>query len=188
MKGRSVRSDAELIQECRTGHLDAFRLLVERYQVEAFAHALSLMGNREDALESVQDALVSAWRAIDRFDVSRPFYPWLYVILRNRCYRNLESRSRRGEVDSVDFDLCQLVTAPDESTAREVEDALRALGPNDREIITLRHLDGLKYDELAERLEIPAGTVMSRLFHARRRLRQLLEEPDDVPIENRSLS
>ncbi|MBC8289018.1 MAG: sigma-70 family RNA polymerase sigma factor, partial [Planctomycetes bacterium] len=135
MKGRSVRSDAELIQECRTGHLDAFRLLVERYQVEAFAHALSLMGNREDALESVQDALVSAWRAIDRFDVSRPFYPWLYVILRNRCYRNLESRSRRGEVDSVDFDLCQLVTAPDESTAREVEDGLRALGPDEREII-----------------------------------------------------
>ncbi|MBC8288989.1 MAG: sigma-70 family RNA polymerase sigma factor, partial [Planctomycetes bacterium] len=116
------------------------------------------------------------------------FFLGLYVRLRIRCYRPLQSRPGRGEVASVDFDLCQLVTAPDESTAREVEDALRALGPNDREIITLRHLDGLKYDELAERLEIPAGTVMSRLFHARRRLRQLLEEPDDVPIENRSLS
>lgn len=188
MKGQSVRSDAELIQECQSGHLDAFRLLVERYQAQAFAHALSLLRNREDSLEAVQDGLVSAWRAIDRFDLSRPFYPWLYVILRNRCYRNLETRSRRSEVASVDLDQCRLVTAPDETEARELDDALRALAPQDREIILLRHFDGLKYSELADRLEIPPGTVMSRLYHARRRLRQLLEEPDEVPIENRSLS
>ena len=88
----------------------------------------------------------------------------------------------------MDLDQCWLVTAPDETAARELDDALRALAPRDREILLLRHFDRLKYSELADRLEIPTGTVMSRLYHARRRLRQLLEEPDEVPIENRSLS
>lgn len=181
-----MRSDPELIQQCRSGHLDAFRILVERYQREAFSHALTLLGHREDALDSVQDAFVAAWQALDRFDISRQFYPWLYVILRNRCLRVLENRARCGYAARLEH--CQLIAAPDGSATRELDDALWALGPDDREIIMLRHFDGLKYDELAERLSIPTGTVMSRLYHARRRLRGLLAEPDEVPVGKRSLS
>lgn len=183
-----MQSDVELIQECRSGHPGAFRMLVERYQAEAFGHALTLLGHREDALELVQDAFLAAWQAIDRFDVSREFYPWLYVILRNRCYTRLDARARRVEARSVDLEQCQLIAAANTADVSELEETLWAMAPQDREIITLKYFEGLRYADLAERLSIPVGTVMSRLYHARRRLRELLEEPDEVSIENRSVS
>ncbi|NQT16005.1 MAG: sigma-70 family RNA polymerase sigma factor [Planctomycetes bacterium] len=188
MKGRSVQSDAEAIQQCRSGHPDAFRVLVERYQAEAFGHALALLGHREDALDCVQDSFLAVYQAIERFDVSRDFYPWFCVILRNRCYKQFDARKRRSEAESVNRERCLLIVAPDDVRVGELEDALWALAPQDREIITLRHLEGLKYVELAERLSIPVGTVMSRLYYARSRLRDLLGELDDVSTEDRSKS
>lgn len=183
-----MQSDAELIQEFRSGRPDAFRLLVERYQTEAFGHALTILRHREDALDSVQDAFLSAYRAIEQFDVSREFYPWLYVILRNRCFKLFDARTRRNAVGSVSLDNCRLIAAPHNRDVDKLEDALAAATPRDREIILLKHIDGLTYAELAERLEIPIGTVMSRLFNARRRLKAILEEPDEVSVENRSQS
>lgn len=183
-----MQSDAEAIHACQSGHPDAFRTLVERYQAEAFGHALTLLRHREDSLDSIQDAFLAAYQAIDRFDVSREFYPWFYVILRNRCYTQLDARKRRAVVESADQEKCQMLVGPDQSGLLELEEALWALSPQDREIITLRQLEGLKYAELAERLSIPNGTVMSRLYHARRRLRELLDEPDEVSPGNRSNS
>ncbi len=181
-----MQSDAVVIQQCRSGHPDAFRTLVERYQAEAFGHALTLLGHREDALDSVQDSFLAAYQAIDGFDVSREFYPWFYVILRNRCYKKFNARGRRKEVGSIDPERCPLIVSPDSARIEELEQALWALSPQDREIVRLKHLDGLKYAELADRLSIPIGTVMSRLYHARRRLRELLGESDEVSTENRS--
>jgi RNA polymerase sigma-70 factor, ECF subfamily len=172
-----VQSDAELIQQCRSGQPEAFRIIIERYQSEAFGHALTLLGHREDALDSIQDAFLSAYQAIDRFDVSREFYPWLYVILRNRCLKQFEVRSRRREVEASDLEHTQIIQAPDRDVS-DLEEALRALPSQDREIISLKYLDGLKYAELADRLSIPTGTVMSRLYHARQRLRELLKESE----------
>jgi RNA polymerase sigma-70 factor (ECF subfamily) len=178
-----VESDADVIQQCRSGRRDSFRALVERYQVEAFGHALAILGHREDALDCVQDAFLAAFQSIDRFDVSREFYPWFYVVLRNRCYKQFDVRKRRGEV-GVDPDRCELIAAPQDGRVDELEDALWALAPQDREIITLRHFEGLTYTELATRLCVPTGTVMSRLYNARRRLRELLDEPHE-DVENR---
>lgn len=183
-----MQTDAELIHRCRDGHPDAFRQLVDRYQAEAFGHALTLLGHREDALDALQDSFLSAFRALDRFDVSREFYPWLYVILRNRCYKQFDVRKRRGEVGSVGLEQCQLVVAPESGSLNDLEDAMWALRPQDREILMLKHFEGLKYAELADRLSIPQGTVMSRLYHARQRLRELLEDRDEVSIEKRSAS
>lgn len=166
--------DLLVIARCRAGDWEAFRHLVERYQAQAIGHALAILGNREDALDAVQEAFLDAYQALDRFDVERRFYPWFYTILRNCCYK-LASRERRRETESLAGAEMLAATAglpPEELLA--LEQALRALSAEEREIITLRHLDGLSYEELAERLALPAGTVMSRLYYARRRLRAML--------------
>lgn len=129
-----MQSDAELIHECRSGRPDAFRLIVERYQTEAFGHALAILRHREDAMDSVQESFLSAFQAIDQFDVSREFYPWLYVILRNRCFKLFDARTRRNAVGSVSLEGCQLMAAPHNRDVGELEDALASASPQARRI------------------------------------------------------
>jgi RNA polymerase sigma-70 factor (ECF subfamily) len=165
--------DMKTIERCRAGQTEVFGELVRQYQSQAIGHALALLGNLPDALDVVQDAFVAAYQALGRFDASRRFYPWFYTILRNRCYKVLTSRERRPVTD---IDNVQLLAPPadeawgDESAA--VQRVLKELAPEDRELLVLKHLDGLTYEELAQRLGVPAGTVMSRLYHARRRFRE----------------
>ncbi|HEX9927791.1 MAG TPA: RNA polymerase sigma factor, partial [Pyrinomonadaceae bacterium] len=158
--------DTAAIEKCLEGEKDAFRFLVERYQSQAAAYAVAIFGNRDDALDAVQEAFIDAYRALKNFDRSRRFYPWFYVLLRNRCFK-LMAKSRKTEsIEETE------IIAPQQDLPREerlaLETALRALSAEDREIIILKYLDGLSYDEIAEHLQIPKGTVMSRLFYARR--------------------
>lgn len=172
--------DVKTIERCRAGQTEAFGELVRQYQSQAIRHALTLLGNLPDALDVVQDAFVAAFQALGRFDLSRKFYPWFYTILRNRCYKVLTSRGRRPVTD---IDDVQLLAPPvdealgDESAA--VQRVLQELTPEDRELLVLKHLEGLTYDELAQRLGAPAGTVMSRLYHARRRFREKFSTMQD---------
>jgi len=160
--------DLSAIQRCRRGVAEAFRHLVERYQRRALAHARALTGDDADAADAAQEAFLDAFRNLDRFDEAREFYPWFYVLLRNRCFKQrARFRDRAGASELVDR------AASDGGSREDVHDlrtALDRLGSEDRELIVLKHLDGWTYDELAERLEIPRGTVMSRLYHARQRL------------------
>lgn len=161
--------DARSIQMCRAGDRDAFRHVVERYQKQALAHAAAILGNLDDAMDAAQEAFIDAFAAINKFDEARKFYPWFYVLLRNRCYKMIASRKRR-EAESLDETV---IIAPEGALSEEavsLDMALMELEPEDRELITLKHLDGLSYNELSERLQIPEGTVMSRLYHARKRL------------------
>ena len=162
--------DAGAIKKCRNGEADAFRYLVERYQRRAMGYAITIVGNREDAMDAVQDAFVDAFRAIDKFDGSRPFYPWFYVLLRNRCYK-LAAKNR----EILGIHELEIVGPEFRGEERlDIQNALRSLTNELREILTLKYLDGLSYEELAELLEIPKGTVMSRLFHARRQMQAAL--------------
>jgi len=170
-----VTEDRELIRQCVAGSAAGFRILVQRYQSEAFAHALALLGTREDAADAVQEAFLDAFLALPRFDATRPFYPWIYVILRNRCFQSLRARKRRPDAPARTAGRIELIAAPATGDYSDLEEALWSLSTEDREILTLRHFDGLSYAELAERLSIPQGTVMSRLYHARARLREMLE-------------
>jgi RNA polymerase sigma-70 factor, ECF subfamily len=166
--------DQVAIKRCRAGDKDAFRHIVQRYQAEAIGHAVAILADREDALDAVQDAFFDAYQALSRFDTSRQFYPWFYTILRNRCFKLLAGR-KKNLGPSLDDPL---ILAPLSDVRPEdriaLERALLELSSDERELLTLKHLDGLSYDELAERLDIPKGTVMSRLFHARKRLREKL--------------
>lgn len=166
------------ITRCKEGDTDAFHHLVRAYQGQAIAHAAAILGNREDALDAVQEAFIDAFRALKRFDDSRRFYPWFYVILRNCCYKLATSRKRRetDNLETVEILAQPESLSPEDSIA--LEKALMELSAEERELITLRHLDGLSYEELAERLEIPQGTVMSRLYNVRKKLRKSMAQLD----------
>ena len=165
--------DSTAIQKCKAGETEAFGHLVRRYQTEAIGHAATILGSLDDALDAAKDAFLDAYQAVGRFDASRKFYPWLYTILRNRCFKTLASRQKHETAGTETIEI--LVNTEKDSrgaAANVLNRALRELEAEDRELLTLKHLDGLSYEELAERLGIPAGTVMSRLYYARKRLRE----------------
>jgi RNA polymerase sigma-70 factor (ECF subfamily) len=180
--------DSTAIQKCKAGETEAFGHLVRRYQSEAIGHAVAILGSLDDALDAVQDAFLDAYQAMKRFDVSRRFYPWLYTILRNRCFEMLASRRKQAAASE---DAVELLAQTEKNScgvaASIVDRALRELAAEDRELLTLKHLDGLSYKEIAEILGIPVGTVMSRLYYARRRFREkvlTLEETLDCRENN----
>ena len=153
--------DVAAIRCCRQGDANAFRHLVERYQTEAMGHAL-------------QEAFLSAYGALGGFDEKRRFYPWFYTILRNCCWK---LAARRGKHEASALEAVEILASTGGGTVEDrlaLEQGLRELSPESREILTLRHLDGLSYEELAARLGLPVGTVMSRLFYARKELRERL--------------
>ncbi len=167
-----MMDDLTAIEKCRNGEKEAFRFLVEDYQNQAIGHAMAILGNREDALDAVQEAFIDAFQALKNFDPARRFYPWFYVLLRHRCYK-MKAKNRKTEsIEETE------IIAPQANLPGEVQFALEAallsLKQEDREIVTLKYLDGLSYHEIAIRLEIPKGTVMSRLFYARKQLQAKL--------------
>lgn len=164
--------DAEAIKRCQQGDREAFRHLVERYQKRAVSHAVAILFDRDDAEDAVQEAFIDAFQAIGRFDTSRTFYQWFYVLLRNRCYKLTAKRRLTENLDDVQLLAAQPATGAD--TRLALEKALRSLTYEEREIVSLKYFSGLSYDELAVHLQIPRGTVMSRLFNARQRLQRKL--------------
>ena len=167
-----MMDDAAIIEKCLKGENDAFRFLVERYQAQAVGHSLAILGNREDALDATQEAFVDAFQSLKKFDRTRRFYPWFYVLLRNRCYKLIAKKREAETLEETEILAPQAGVSHEERIA--LERALRSLSKEEREIITLKYLDGLSYDEIAEHLEIPRGTVMSRLFYARKQLQAKL--------------
>lgn len=175
---QDVGDERRAILLSQRGSREAFGLLVRSYMRRAYAAALKLTGNREDALDASQEAFVKAWRAIARFEVGRPFYPWLYRILRNLCF-DQHRRKRIRPRDGIEGDVRDPGAGPEalarrEEAKGEVWAAIRRLSERDREIIVLRHFQHLSYREIADALGIPQGTVMSRLFAARQRLKKEL--------------
>ena len=160
--------DAEAIKRCQRGDREAFRHLVETYQKRAVAHAVAILFDRGDAEDAVQEAFIDAFKAIGTFDTSRTFYEWFYVLLRNRCYKMTAKRRPAENIDDVQLLAAESGAVDD--TRLVIEKALHSLTLEEREIVSLKYFSGLSYDELATHLQIPRGTVMSRLFYARQRL------------------
>lgn len=146
----------------------------------AYVAAYRLLRSRDEAKDACQEAAAKALEHRARYDASRAFYPWFYRILRNHCLDRLAQRKRQGSTD--DTTLAQ--KADGRASAEELliaDERSRALFgavehlPDDlREVIEFRHFQDLSYEEMAEVLEIPLGTVMSRLYRARNQLREAL--------------
>jgi RNA polymerase sigma-70 factor, ECF subfamily len=144
---------------------------------------LGMLGDEQEAREVAQEALCKAWAARDRYDPSRPFYPWLYTIVRNLC-RDVRARRPRRPYSGLDTERVAAsgpsalnVVSTHEAQER-VRVAIDKLRPGHREIIVMRHFQDLSYAEIGELLELPQGTVMSRLFRARKALVRILEEAE----------
>ena len=181
-----------LMLATKNGDARAFDLLVESLRGRAFHVARALVGSRDDAMELTQEAFLKVYKARESFREGEPFLPWFHRILRNACYSFLRDRGRVKErsvserapgvdEDAPDYEIADgiagpLAAAESGERAELFWVAFRSLSARDREILSLRHFDELAYKEIAESLSIPEGTVMSRLFHARRRLREELEK------------
>jgi RNA polymerase sigma-70 factor (ECF subfamily) len=174
-------TDQAWIQKCQRGKREAFEPLVRRYGPWAFRFALGMVRDEDAAKDLSQEAFIKAYRAIRRFDTSRPFYPWLHQILRRLCLDHLRRQKPRVDVELLQerlagFDGRELIRKRERTELRQlVHLALERLSPQDREILVLREFQASTYAEIAQTLGIPRGTVMSRLYYARRRLRRELE-------------
>ena len=180
-----------LMMATKAGDEAAFNALVSKLRNRAFYIAHSLVGSREDALDLAQETFMKVFRARETFRDGEPFLPWFHRILRNTCYSHLRKKGRLRKVslsahragceEEGDWELAdpKATSAIDQLEAREQSQAflqaVEKLSARDREILSLRHHRELSYREMSESLAIPQGTVMSRLFHARRRLREQLE-------------
>lgn len=182
-----MKSDVEreLLRKCRGGDARFYEPLVRAYEPQGLRLALGMMGNMEDAQDALQEAFVKAFRSLDRFDLKRPFGSWFLQIVRNQCRDLLRSRKSRFRVEVLDEDSFR--NRADEgpgSTQRERErsearrtlwQGLERVPEEHREVLVLKELQGLRYQEIAAILDIPQGTVASRLYHARRALKDALD-------------
>jgi RNA polymerase sigma-70 factor, ECF subfamily len=179
--------EIRLVVGAKHGDHASFEALVERYMSKAITVAMSYVGDRDEALDLAQEAFYRVYRTLDRFREGEPFAPWFYRILRNACMNVLAKQRRRrarsihaADEDSADMPLpagCLEPPAAAElgETRRQFWTALEQLPTKHREILLLRHFQELDYATIAEVLDIPIGTVMSRLFHARQSLRRRME-------------
>ncbi|MBI4638989.1 MAG: sigma-70 family RNA polymerase sigma factor [Candidatus Rokubacteria bacterium] len=179
--------DRALVERCRRGDRDAFEPLVEKYRARVWRLAYNVLRDREEAWDVAQEAFVRAWQALPSFRGHSAFYTWLFRITLNVAADRARQRASQGRalgadrVPEEEWDrvMAERDALPDDSAARTEERerilrALDALPAPQRTIIMLSDLQGLTYREIAEALEIPMGTVMSRLHNARKRLRALL--------------
>ena len=201
----SSKGDHDLVRRVQAGDKAAFRALFDKYHRRAFAVAMGVVKNEDDALDAVQEAFVKVHKNIHKFQGSSSFYTWLYRIVMNVSIDHIRKTTRR---ENQDFDeralheesevagdgaLVPTVTNANPGKAalrRElggaIQAALETLPEHHRAVIVLREIEGMSYEEMAVTLEVPKGTIMSRLFHARKKMQEALspylsseEAPED---------
>ena len=189
--------DRRLIADCLGGRRDAFGELVSQYQARLYNSALRLVLSPEDAADVVQDTFLSAYQALHTFKGDAEFFTWLYRIAFNTAISlkrkkkpsvSLENHTRETGLDPDDPSEYVKPSAALERTEDEqqLSDAIARLSAEHRDVLVLKDLEGMKYEEIAEVLEVPIGTIRSRLHRARLELRDLLVSPNErEPREER---
>jgi RNA polymerase sigma-70 factor, ECF subfamily len=183
---------------------EAFEAIVKRHMKDAYFIALGLVGNREDALELSQEAFYRAYKHFDQLNAPEKFFPWFYQILRNLCFSHLRKRRVRRAYeqgpDEIGAGSSETSPAAQEAAAAAMADtfdpemvaernetkdrlwrAIAQLDDKHREVIVLRHFRNLSYDEMAKVLFCNRGTVTSRLYYARKRLKEILDRDSGSP-------
>lgn len=185
MRG-SCEEEIVVMKRLRTGSKAAFEFVVKKYMKTAYFTALGLVGNREDALDLSQEAFVRAYRNIGRLNPGGHFFPWFYQILRNVCFTHLRRKKNERSHFANESSSEAMVAGsgdcfvPDVVAERnEIKDKVwKAIGKLDnkhREVIVLRHFQNLSYEQIATILFCNKGTVTSRLYYARKGLKEILD-------------
>ena len=194
--GGREADDASLVRRCLKDDPNAFRLLVEKYQAEVYGTALRILRRPEDAEDLTQETFLRAFRALGRYDPTRPFGAWLHTIVARLCIDH--HRRNRAKLISLTqpeegtsgeertIDLEDPGDLPDEVAARsELAERLEALvaelPPDSRAAILLRHQQDLPYEEIARVLGVPLGTIKARIHRARIMLKEKLLAQGDIP-------
>lgn len=187
--------EAAVIKAVLDGDINAYELLVKEYEKNVYNLALRMVGNSEDAADMSQEAFIKAYNSLTSFRGDSKFSVWLYRIVSNVCLDYLRSRGRRQTVslsaenddgEDVEIDIADETQSPERLLDRRLtRDAVRrglaALPPEHRQILLLREIQGLSYDEIADALGIEAGTVKSRIFRARKKLCAFLIKDGNIP-------
>ena len=180
--------EAAWIARIAGGEAHLYGRLIDRHQRRLWWSCLRMLGDPDEADDVVQETFVRAWERIGEFDSARRFYPWVFTIARNRCLNALRRRRTWGfrslsaeDAPAPAAEDRTSAAAEDRELARALEECLAELADEQRDAFELRHGDGLRYAEIAAALEIPEGTVMSRLHRARERMRECLEGKGQMP-------
>lgn len=189
-------SDAVLVSRAQKGDYAAFDILVTRHRGKVYAMIVNMIHNDADAWDLAQDTFIKVWKALPKFENRSKFSTWMFRITHNVVYDWTRKRKLRfeGELDDQLLDANKIDSSartapatparPDEVIGQherraEIEKALSTLSPEHREVILLREVQGMDYAEIAEVMESTKGTVMSRLFYARKKLQTLLKPTED---------
>jgi RNA polymerase sigma-70 factor (ECF subfamily) len=189
---REAEEDRELIGLAKNGDQAAFRKLVERHQRRAFAIAVGLVRDENDARELVQEAFLRVYRGLDSFQGGSSFFTWLYRIVTNLAIDLMRKPGRKdaelldnqaADEEPSDFPLVSRIDGSDpidvmrrREIAGRIQAALDALPPYHRGVILMREVEGMSYEEMAQAMGVSKGTIMSRLFHARQKLQRALAD------------
>lgn len=182
--------DLTLVRRSSEGDQRAFRLLVERYQRKVYSLALGMLKDPDLARDAAQEAFLKVFRYLARFNGAASFYTWIYRITVNICIDTMRRNGVHEDRDAEEFDELVAKDAAFEPPSygdphralqrRELNEqltaALATLPKTHRQILLLREIDGMSYSDLSRTLNIPKGTVMSRLFHARLKVQKHLKE------------
>lgn len=183
--------DHDTLARALSGDRAAFDDLIAAHQARAVSYAASILRDQDAARDVAQDAFVRAWSSIGGFDPRKSFAAWLHTIVRNLA---IDRTRQRRRPESLDDHAEDLVAVDDTATAyaglraREaIGSSLDALSPEHYTVMVLREVEGCSYEEIAERTGVPIGTVMSRIHHARERMKALLLQRlgDDLPFSVR---
>ncbi|MCA9651862.1 MAG: sigma-70 family RNA polymerase sigma factor [Myxococcales bacterium] len=184
--------DQDLVKAAQAGDRRAFQALYQRYERKVYAVAYGFLRNQEDALDVLQEAFIKVHRYLPNFEGQSSFYTWLYRIVANLCIDHLRRSGRKRDVEFDDrlrhdegepADLSPIAALGDPSKAVKnkeilaaVQESLGQLSDKHRAVIVMRELQGLSYADMAKAMNCSKGTIMSRLFHARRNMQKLLSE------------
>lgn len=185
MNDVDARSDGDVVRQVLSGDADAFEVLVSRYQEKVYGLVWGMVRDLGHAEDLVQDVFVKAFRKLGDFEQKSRFYTWLYRIAVNRTLDFLKGRGRTriaslDELPQAEPAVGAVETDPaapllEREFVEKMEEALAAIPEKFREILVLREVQGLSYEEIAETLQCSKGTVESRLFRARARLKEKLK-------------
>jgi len=187
-------NETKLVERAQDGDRQAFQKLVEKYQRKVYGVCIGMLKDEADSKDVSQEVFIKVYRYIDNFNFESSFYTWLYRITVNKCIDFIRKQKRKKEVDYDDEILrdgdvegdehilpSRLGIDPDKAYGRKelranMLKALETLSEKHRTILVLREVEGLSYLEMAEVLDVSKGTVMSRLYHARRYFQEAVEE------------
>lgn len=188
-------TDNELIRQVLAGETNAFSELVERYQTKVYSLALRMCGSEDDAFDLAQEAFLRAWQSLESYRADAAFPSWLYRLTSNVCIDYLRKK-KRSKIISLTFEddegeqaqteLPDPAPTPEQALLQKEEralltEAMNALPVEARQILTLRAINGLSYEQIAEVMGLPEGTVKSRLSRARDQLRKKLLQIGNKP-------